>query len=105
MFNHYKTDKVPNFHRTFKPSPAVPASNEFLVEYIASDTMDRLDIFACNSKINSLIVFFNDQISIMSHLKWQPVAKNIKLLGLTGHPLQYYLFAADATNVVQNFGS
>ena len=28
-----------------------------------------------------------------------------KLLGLTGHPIQYYLFSADGTNVVQNFGS
>lgn len=41
----------------------------------------------------------------MSHLEWQCVAKNKNFLGLTGHPLKYYDFSADATDAVQNFVS
>ena len=104
MSNYYQNN-VPGFRSTSKPSPAAPDYDEFLLEYISSDTMDRLDILACNSEIDGFIVFFDDQISIMSDFEWQRTSKTKKLLGLTGHPLQYYLFSADATDVVLNFAS
>ena len=60
--NNYYQNNVPSFCSTSKPTPAAPDYDEFLLEYISSDAMDRLDILACNSEIDGFIVFFDDQI-------------------------------------------
>ena len=105
MFNQYQAKNFPKFCSTSKPSLAAPNYDAFLVEYTSFNTMNCLDTLACNSKIDGLLVYFGNQISIMSHLERQRVVKILKLLGLTSHSLQYYVFTADATNVVQNFAS
>lgn len=67
--NNYYQNNVPGFHSISKPSPAAPDYDEFLLEYISSGTMDRLDILACNSEIDGFIIFFDNQTSVMSHFE------------------------------------
>ena len=67
MATYYQAN-IPEFREPNKPSPAAPDYDTFLAEYISSDTMDRLDILACNSNIDGLLVYFEDQISVLSHL-------------------------------------
>ena len=70
MANYHQAN-IPEFRVPNKSSPAAPDYDAFLAEYITSDTIDRLDILACNSNIDGLLVFFEDQISLLSYLEWQ----------------------------------
>ena len=80
----------------------------FLEEFLASDSHNRIDMLTANFNVNGLLIYVNNHVCALSHLRLNrsiEFTSTKEVTGVTVNREDFFTFRVDAAQVTANFAS